>query len=241
MEQTRYTDRQWTSAPDKGMLEEDDCVWPRPLLLSTASKVWRRQPGAQPGPGQQQAAMRDITAGHVSEPCIFCGFACSRNENHHLNDNHEDTRPDNLGAICATCHRWQHLSDLPTGHAYLCYLPGLAPQDVSHLLRTVLVALGSDETNVRTDAHALLNWMASHRIYVQQAWGSFEPSVFASALLRQSAEEKEWREISFEDLALVFSPNSVADAAASWREEAYRDLPVSAWPQVYHGIVHAPL
>jgi hypothetical protein len=130
---------------------------------------------------------------------------------------------------------------LPSGDAYLCYLPGLSPQDASHLLRTLFVALGSDDADARADAHALLNWMGSHRVYVQQAWGSCEPAVFASALLRQSAEEKEWREISFGDLALVVSPACVADTAASWRQDAYRALPVSRWPQIYHDVINAPL
>lgn len=242
MNQTQYTGQQRTLAPDAdGMVEDDDGFWPGSLLLSAASKVWRRHSGMQAGPECQHAAQWQPSSGGVTDPCIFCGFACNRNETHHRNDNHQDARPDNLGAICAICHRWQHLGDLPSGDAYLCYLPGLSPQDASHLLRTLLVALGSGEADIRTDAHALLNWMASHRIYVQQAWGSCEPSVFAAALLRQSADEKEWREISFEDLALVVSPACVADAAVSWREDAYRELPVSIWPKVHHGIVHAPL
>lgn len=242
MEQTQYTGHQRTLAPDAdGWLEDDDCGCPRPLLLSTASKVWSRRSGMQPIPECQNGAKSGSGFGRVDEPCIFCGFACSHNETHHRNDNHQDARPDNLGAICAICHRWQHLGDLPSGDAYLCYLPGLSPQDASHLMRTLLVALGSGESDIRTDAHALLNWMASHRIYVQQAWGSCEPSVFAAALLHQSVDEKEWREISFEDLALVVSPACVADTAASWKDDAYRELPVSVWTQVHHGIMHTPL
>ncbi|MBY0240690.1 MAG: HNH endonuclease [Burkholderiaceae bacterium] len=245
MKQTKSTAAQAILAQDADtMVADGDGFWPRPLLLSTASKIWRKHTSLQSGPAGVngvQCATHATSAGSVDAPCIFCGFACTRNETHHRNDNHQDTQPDNLGPICAICHRWQHLGDLPSGDAYLCYLPGLSPQDASHLLRTVLVALGAGEADLRADAHALLNWMASHRVYVQQTWGSCEPAVFASALLRQSADEKEWREISFEDLALVVSPACVAETAACWRSDAYRDLPVNTWPQVHHGIVHAPL
>ncbi|WP_150119024.1 HNH endonuclease [Massilia sp. NR 4-1] len=242
MDRTQDKHQQWTDAPDAhGIVGDDSCFWPCPLLLSTASKVWRKHASTHPGRECQHDAILGARSGGADEACIFCGFTCSRNETHHRNDNHQDARPDNLGAICTICHRWQHLGDLPSGGAYLCYLPGLSPQNASHLLRTLFVALGSDDTDARADAHALLNWMASHRIYVEQAWGSCEPAVFASALLRQSAEEKEWREISFGDLALVVSPACVADAATSWRNDTYRELPVSAWPRVYHDIVNAPL
>lgn len=242
MEKANHSTPQRTLTPYcDGAPEDESCLWPPPLLLSTASKVWRRHHGAQPGPAHQQDAISGTSAGGVNEPCMFCGFNFGRNETHHRNDNHQDVRPENLGAICAVCHSWQHLGDLPSGDAYICYLPGLSPQDASHLMRTLLVALGSEATNARADAHALLNWLASHRIYVQQAWGSCEPAVFASALLRQSAEEKEWREISFGDLALIVSPACIADASASWLNESYREHPVSAWPRVYHGIMHAPL
>lgn len=242
MDATQHTTQQCQAVSDAdGTQDGGSSFWPSPLLLSTASAVWRRHLRTQSGPECLQGPIAGADSGYTGEPCIFCGFTCSRNETHHLNDNHQDARPDNLAAICAICHRWQHLGDLPPGDAYLCYLPGLSAQDASHFLRTLLVALGSDDADARAEAHALLNWMGSHRIYVQQAWGSFEPAVFASAMLRQSGEEKEWREISFGDLALVISPACVAEAAASWRDDTYHALPVSRWPQVYHGIINAPL
>lgn len=241
MEPRHYSKQEQLPARDDGGMPGDDYCWPSPLLLSTASKVWRRHPGTHHGQQRSHDAISGDTSPHVDEPCIFCGFQCTRNEIHHRNDNHQDLRPENLAAICAICHRWQHLGDLPPGDAYVCYLPGLSPGDASHFLRTLFVALGSGEPDAQADARALLNWMASHHEYVQQAWGTCEPAVFASALLRQSAEEREWREISFGDLALVTSPTCLADTAAFWCQNAYRAWPVGAWPQVYHGIVNAPL
>lgn len=179
--------------------------------------------------------------GHAVRPCMFCELDSGCNEVHHINDNHLDTRPENLGSACALCHRWQHLGDLGNGEAYLCYLPDLTPQDANHLLRTLLVALASDDASAREDAHALLNWMGSHRDYVKQAWGTCEPGVFAQALLRQSADEKEWREISFADLALVVRPGSIAGAVTHWNAATYAGLPACEWPRVHHGIMNAPL
>jgi len=242
MEQIQYPSQQYPQPLDTdGMFVADDCFWPRSLLLSTASKVWRKQPGLRDAQKDPVQATHCASSDYVREPCIFCGFVCDRNETHHINDNHQDQQPENLGAICTICHLWQHLAELPAGDAYLCYLPGLSPQDANHLLRTLLVALESDDGDAHADAHALLNWMASHRDYVEQAWGSHQPGVFASALLHQSSEEKEWREISFADLALVIRPGSINGVATAWRDDTYRALPANSWPQVYHSIMNAPL
>ncbi|MES2264676.1 MAG: HNH endonuclease [Pseudomonadota bacterium] len=218
-----------------------DCVAP-PLLLSSKSQVWGTSTDSslEPKFTPESTAPRHVHARSKGE-CMFCGFASTHNEIHNINDNHLDIGPANLGTICALCHRWQHLGQLQAGDAYLCFLPGLAPSDINHLQRTLLVALESNDPAASADALALLNWMASHRNYVQKAWGTYEPATFAVAMLRQPGSEKELREIVFGDMGLVFRPACLAGAVANWSRDAYRDRPVKDWANIHHGVMNAPI
>lgn len=174
--------------------------------------------------------------------CVFCGFECDANELHHLNDNHTDLRPANLGTACALCHRWQHLTDLGPGEALVCYLPGLAATDINHLQRTILIALARGDGPTRADALAVLNWMASRSAQVEASWGTSDPAQFGAALLRQPVEEKELREIVFQDLGVVFRPKGLAGAAAAWLDmPGYRSAGLADWQHTYHTVMHAPL
>lgn len=211
------------------------------LILSTRAQVWS---GAPIRPTNNDVPGSDtLPLGRIRQagPCMYCGFACTQNDLHHMNDNHDDCSDGNLGVACALCHAWCHLGELAPGDGYLCYLPGIAPADVNHLQRTILVALASGDEQLVSDAKDLLNWLGSHRGYVAQAWGTDHPATFASAIRRQALDEKELREIVFADLALIAHPSLYADARRAWMDEAYRAYPASDWPRVYHGIANAPL
>ncbi|MET3132770.1 intracellular multiplication protein IcmJ [Oxalobacteraceae bacterium GrIS 1.11] len=215
-----------------------------PLTFATKSRVWGDQSGAarEPtvsaflAPGFKHAVLaRDAWR------CHFCGFASHHNEVHSLNDNHNDVRVENLQAADPLCHGWQHLGELARGDAAVAYLPGLSPQDINHLQRTIMVALASDDAAARADARTLLNWLASHRDYAARAWGTHDPAVFADALVRQPENERDFREIAFDGLGIVFHPRFAAGALAAWLGEAYAPCPTTGWGQVYHDIMHAPL
>lgn len=172
---------------------------------------------------------------------MYCGFEFDLNDLNHINDNHEDDTDGNKGTICGLCHAWCHLGELKPGDAYLCYLPGMSPCDINHLQRAVLVALTSGDNNAVSDALDILNWMASHRDYVTQAWGTDEPATFASAIALQPLEEKELREIVFADLALVVHPRLFKASASAWAAGPYRGHPVCDWPRTYYSVVNAPI
>lgn len=210
------------------------------LGFSTKSKVWGdKSPGAiEPTDPAYTPALRRQILAEGGHRCTFCGFYSERNEVHNLNDIHRDVRPENLRPTDALCHGWQHLGELGEGNAVVAYLPGLSGQDANHLQRTIMVALESDEASLREEAKRLLNWMASHRDYANDAWGTSEPAVFASALVRH--EDRESRAVVFQDLAVVFNPGTFAQHVAAWSQEAYRNLPVGRWQQVYHDVMNAP-
>jgi hypothetical protein len=82
--------------------------------------------------------------------------------------------------------------------------------------------------------------MASHRDYANQAWGTSEPAVFATALVRSEGVDRDSRALVFQDLAVVFNPGAYAQHVVAWTQEAYRNAPVSRWHQVYHDVMNAP-
>src|SRR5205814_7379442 len=187
-----------------------------PLQLSTKSSVWGDPSGSAMEPAEGvwgQGSARSHTLQQHHNRCMFCGLQSIANEVHNRNDNHRDVQPDNLGVADAICHRWQHLGEIGQGNGLLVYLPNLAPHDVSHLLRTILVALQSGDQSTRDDGRRLLNWMASHHQYVADAWGSSDPSVFATAITRTAQEDRSRRALAFEHLALVLNPDALDSAA----------------------------
>jgi intracellular multiplication protein IcmJ len=214
-----------------------------PLQLSTKSSVWGDASGNALEPVDRewgQGLARGATLQQHHYRCMFCGLQSASNEVHNRNDNHRDVQADNLGVADAICHRWQHLGELGQGNGLLVYLPGLAPRDVSHLLRTLLIALQSGDRSTRDDGRRLLNWMASHHQYVAEAWGSSDPSVFAAAITRTAQEDKGRRALAFEHLALVLNPETLGDAVQQWAAEATAKWPVTAWARVHHDVMNAP-
>lgn len=213
------------------------------LLFSTKSRIFGdKHPNAiEPTePGYASNGLRQVTLLKDRHRCMFCGFYSPQNEIHNLTDNHCDIRPENLRAADPLCHGWQHLGELGDGNAVIAYLPGLTGQDVNHLQRTIMVALQSGDATVREDARKLMNWMASHRDYTKSAWGTHDPSVFASALIRLKEQDREKREVVFQYLAVVFNPGLYGQYASMWARESYGTLPVNKWRQVYHDVMHAP-
>jgi intracellular multiplication protein IcmJ len=215
-----------------------------PLTFATKSRIWgdlsstAHEPAV---PAFLEAGLKQSILARDGCRCYFCGFASRYNEVHSLNDNHDDVRPENLRTVDPLCHGWQHLGELPEDDAAIVYLPGLSPQDINHLQRTIMVALESGDAAIRADAKTLLNWLASHRDYAQRAWGTHDPAVFADALVRQPANERDFREIVFDGLGVVFHPHRAAGPVANWLVEAYASCPAADWGRVYHDIMNAPL
>jgi len=122
----------------------------------------------------------------------------------------------------------------------VAYLPGLSAADVNHLQRTVMVALHCDDEAVKRSAMDILNWAASHRDYVGEAWGTYAPDIFSDALSGQTEQTREPREFVFAGLALIYHPRTFAKKAAQWASEAYAKYPVRKWRETYHAVMNAP-
>jgi intracellular multiplication protein IcmJ len=212
------------------------------LTLSTKAQVWGdKEPGSiEPGKKLLSTELRSEVLRDSKHRCYFCGFPSQSLEIHNLNHNHQDVRKDNLRAVDSLCHGWQHLGELGEGNAFIGYLPGLVAQDVNNLQRCILVALETGDESTKADAKKLLNWLASHRQYTEAAWGTFEPSVFANALVKMEGVGTDVHGVVFRDLAVIFNPGTYSASANQWAHDAYKSTPTASWPNVYHDIMNAP-
>ncbi|MFP3852326.1 HNH endonuclease [Pseudomonas sp. W5-01] len=212
------------------------------LTLSTKAQIWGdKEPGSiEPGKKLLNAELRSEVLRDSKHRCYFCGFPSQSLEIHNLNQNHQDVRKDNLRAVDSLCHGWQHLGELGEGNAFIGYLPGLVAQDVNNLQRCILVALETGDESTKADAKKLLNWLASHRQYTEAAWGTFEPGVFANALVKMEGVGTDVHGVVFRDLAVIFNPGAYSASANQWAHDAYKSTPTASWPNVYHDIMNAP-
>lgn len=214
-----------------------------PLGFSTKRAIWGAPASGdlEPmHPGEPSTATRIGVLQRNGHRCMFCGLVSMVNEVHSRNDNHHDLQSENLDVADPICHRWQHLGELGAGNGIIVYLPGLSTTDVSHLFRTILIALRGSDAVTRADAQRLLNWLASHRQYVEEAWGTSDPADFAAAIRHTVQEDPSRLASAFEHLALVINPVLLEAATRRWIEEAATRWPLDAWPRVHHDVLNAP-
>ena len=218
----------------------------RPALpsmnLSTKAQVWGDKEVASTEPGKKSLSqeLRTEVIRESKQRCYFCGFPSQSLEIHNINHNHQDVRKENLRAVDALCHGWQHLGEIGEGNAFIGYLPGLVAQDVNNLQRCIFVALETGDEETKSDAKKLLNWLASHRQYTEAAWGTFEPGVFANALIKMEGVGADVHGVVFRDLAVIFNPGTYSVSAQKWAHDAYKSTPTASWPNLYHEIINAP-
>ena len=217
----------------------------RPLALRARAAVWGDAPpeGAKRPVEPVWADLGELRSEVLRTQdfrCSFCDFRSTSNEINCLNGNHRDLSRENLKVACPSCNRWQHLDDLAGEGAHIAYLPDVAQRDLSHLYRTIVVALGSDDAELRRDAKALLNWMASHNQYVQDAWGTSSAAAFGTALRRLEADDEVKRALALDGLAMVMAPGHFDSWAPLWRSETLQNFPTADWASVHHAAMNPP-
>mgnify|MGYP005980451649 CR=1 FL=1 len=165
-----------------------------------------------PSPELQQRAM-SLTSG-------LCDFCSWHNESHVLifrDGNPENQADNNLGVACPVCIWSQHLDRLGANDGVMIYLPELAPADISHLLRTTLIARRDGDERQKAGATLVLRWLAEHRRETEAFWGTSHPGEFGLALMHATDQQREDLQHRLQHIALIPNPdliNSHASPAA---------------------------
>lgn len=241
MQQSTSTSNSESVAPKAGLGSGLDKPILLPLVFSTKSRVFGDNSATawEPTFKQFKAKVKPEVLARDSHRCAFCGYRSDSNDVHHLTDVHLETPLENLCVADRLCHGWHHLGELAEGEAVIAYLPGLTPQDVNHLQRTIMVAMADGDEELKGDAKRLLNWLASHQEYTKYAWGTSSPKVFSNALVRNAAADRSARELVFQGLAVVFNPGPLKDQVTAWSKGLRVSSPPSSWGKVYHSVMHA--
>ena len=110
-----------------------------PLVLSAKKVSWR-----SPGEYESDSAFMSLRPKVLTRDdykCRHCNFrAVNWQEIHHLNDDHNDHRLENLVTACAYCHMCHHIGLAGVNEeGILIWLPEISQIELNHLVRAIQI------------------------------------------------------------------------------------------------------
>ncbi|EOE7356109.1 TPA: hypothetical protein ACKFMW_004261 [Enterobacter hormaechei] len=173
--------------------------------FSVSQQIWGHDT-AVPSPALTQQA-HQLSGGE----CAFCGYS-SRNNTLLFRDENPDNHDDaNLGVVCPVCACSRRLNNLGANDGVMVYLPELKPEDLSLLLRAVIVARRHGDDRQKEGANAVLHWLIEHRKEAEAFWGTSHPGEFGQALIQVPEDKKEDLQQRLRHIALIPNPDIISD------------------------------
>ena len=114
-----------------------------PLVLSAKAATFRAQDANAESADAEFQHVRPKVLARDDHACRFCGFRDKGTyiQVHHRDDDHSNNRMDNLVTACIHCHAVHHIGLWGVwDEAVLIYLPEIEQWQLSHILRSLLVA-----------------------------------------------------------------------------------------------------
>ncbi len=112
-----------------------------PLVLSVKATGWRMHDEGREEADNEFRHVRLKALERDNRTCRFCDFKAPKfQEVHHLNDDHNDNREENLVTACGFCHAVQHIG--LTGknkEAILAWIPEIPQWQLHHIVRSILI------------------------------------------------------------------------------------------------------
>lgn len=135
-----------------------------PIHLSVKRKAHRKDSPNAPASDAAYRAARPQALKRDDYCCRFCGFKDKKNETHHVNDDHNDQRLENLVTSCVLCHMCHHIAFAGIqGRASLIYLapnadgsPVISQAGLNNLVRNLWIAEETATGDIRNTAGQLL-------------------------------------------------------------------------------------
>lgn len=208
----------------------------KPLVLSVKRGRFRFD---DPGASKSDAifkTMRPKALERDNFTCQFCGFRAARfQEVHHLNDNHDDSRLENLITACVLCHMAHHIGF--AGHSKRgCLIVldpglGLMQAELNQIVRTLWIAESSDDKATRLHSLTLLARIYKHATAAKRALGSSDPTVLGDYLLGLDDKSYASRGAALQGVYLLPLKAEYEKHIEYWRKSAYHGLPVRTWTE----------
>lgn len=203
----------------------------RKLLIGSKRGKWRANQGVESG-DREFAMARPKVLARDGGTCVYCGIAMDKMHVHHENDNHDDNRMENLVTVDDLCHAVNHIGLLGKA-GVIVYMPGVSQVDISHLCRTIVVAIscgGEIGKKAQKLAELLLSRFSEP---VAKMFGSCNPADFGNALLALSDSDYTSREVPLRDVRVMFKPEPLGEYATRARDAIYKNLPPDIWGRIY--------
>lgn len=145
--------------------------------------------------------------------CDACGYTHKTNPMIFRDGNPENLSDDNLGLACPVCVFSTRLNRLGANDGVMVYLPAIAPEDISHLLRTLAVARREGSERQKEDAGRILRWLTGHRREAEQFWGTSHPGEFGRALMQAPPEIRDDMQQRLRHVVLIVNPELLSAQA----------------------------
>ncbi|EAX9889836.1 hypothetical protein CCQ97_21340 [Salmonella enterica] len=111
---------------------------------------------------ETDSAERNAHAQSLGCECEYCGYPSGHNTAIHRDGNPLNRDDSNLTVVDPFCRAWRELNTLNADNAVMALLPGISSVDISHLQRTIHIALHCDDAATRADAASY--WTGSPNI-----------------------------------------------------------------------------
>lgn len=165
--------------------------------------------------------------------CRYCGFKAPKWQDiNHQDGDHANQAESNLFTACGLCHASHHIGLAGSFGGQLIYLPELSQADLNHLIRTMYMAVMSDNSPHKEAVSHLSAALESRAEIFLRTFGSITTSQMADILLRLSDEEYAIAQESLQDIRLFVHPNQFKQQMAYWYAECYHQLPVNTWENI---------
>ena len=201
-----------------------------PILLSVKRKAFRAD---SPNPSSMDRTYIDARKKALERDkhtCRFCGYRSSKNEVHHLNDDHEDQSLNNLMTACVLCHMCFHIAFAGTqGRGKLIYLPdaSITQADFNQMIRQLWVAETIGAGDAKGTATQLLARLDKAELHAASILGTSSPAILGDHLSCLSDEEYAKRGDALTGIYFLPTKQAYAPYIKLWCEEARHFQPQS--------------
>lgn len=207
------------------------------IVLSVKRDPWRAADDSAEAADKDFAAIRQRALERDRFTCQFCDFQIEKWQDvHHVNDNHQDNRLENLVTACKICHACHHLGLAGmNGGGTMIYLPEVPQHVLNQFLRILFVYDRLGTPSHKRQGAEVWEALMSRKAPVESEWGTSDPREFANRLLTMRQEEYDRRDMAMLPLRFVIAPRSrmlgqrVID---SWALEGFSKIPINVWEMI---------
>lgn len=178
------------------------------LTFETEQQVWGHE-------SEQHSPTLRRHAGKLRQDCCdSCGYTHKANQLIFRDGNPENQTDDNLGIACPVCAFSSRLNKLGANDGVMVYLPAISPADISHLLRTIVIARREGSERQKADAEKILCWLTEHRREAEDFWGTSHPGEFGLALMQAPSTVREDLQQRLRHVVLILNPDLLLNHSA---------------------------